>query len=60
MQPKTLLALVAVLMCTACADQKTAQLTTPQNEQLASIRWDEATSANHAALTRNAGLIMMR
>lgn len=60
MRSKTLLALVAVLICTACADQKTAQLTVAQNEQMAAIHWDEATAANHAASTRNAGLIMMR
>lgn len=61
MRTNTVLALVAVLLCSACAEQTSSKLTSDsQTLQLTSIRWDEAVSAERAALVNNSNLITMR
>jgi hypothetical protein len=61
MRTNTVLALVAVLFCTACADQSTtARMNLTANPQFSTVQWDQATAPTQAALTKNYGLIMMR
>jgi hypothetical protein len=55
------LVLLALLACSACADQApTKRADLVSSTQLSSIRWDEATAASYAAKVSNNGLIMMR
>jgi hypothetical protein len=60
MRTKTLLALVAALLCTACADQTTRTTHMIPNQQFSAVQWEAATAPTQAALTKNYGLIMMR
>lgn len=57
----TILALAALLVCSACADKnpiKRADVSSHQ--QFSSIRWDEAVAARSAAKVNNTSMIMMR
>ena len=56
-----LVALVALMMCSACTDRptNTATLLTPTSQQ-ASIKWDEAIAATTTVHVNNASLISMR
>jgi hypothetical protein len=58
----TMLALAALLACSACADQSPvkAALAGDSSVQISSIRWDEATAATQSARVNNNGLIIMR
>ena len=51
----TMLALAALLVCSACAETNTSP-----KPQASTIRWEEVASATQAAKVSNSGLIMMR
>jgi hypothetical protein len=59
----TLIALAALLVCSACADQsgmRTATIITPTSQTLTASQWNEATAAQTVAHVSNNSLISMR
>lgn len=54
----TLFALLALLACSACTNQNTAEI--DQQHQVSRIKWEEVASASFAAKVSNSGMIMMR
>ena len=60
----TLMAMVALMICSACAEKPstaaTTTLITPASQQISALRWDEMTAATSAAKVNNNGLIIMR
>ena len=56
-----MLALAALLVCAACANQPTTtRADAANNLEFSSIRWDEAIAAKQAARVSNGNLIFMR
>ena len=56
-----LVALAALIMCSACTDKpmKTATLLTPTAQQ-ATLKWDETVAASTTVRVNNTSLIFMR
>ncbi|MES2985145.1 MAG: hypothetical protein V4735_08170 [Pseudomonadota bacterium] len=56
-----LLALAALLACSACANQTTTAFLNPHaTPQLTALQWDQATAQQTMARVNNNGLIAMR
>jgi outer membrane lipoprotein SlyB len=58
-----MLALAALLVCSACANQPatpSASLEAPENQQFSSIRWDDVVSARSVARVSNGSFISLR
>ena len=62
MQKSTILALAALLLCSACADASTKRTSSAgdANVQMSSVRWDEMANPTQSAKVINGSLIFMR